>query len=70
MPARFDQMHVLVKTYSLSLIDLFGSQSIPRNQYLKGNEVVLDDSSDLDIAVAFQNHPTLSYRNSRTSMPL
>ena len=59
MPVAFDRIQTVARAYSLSLIYLFGSQAIPGNQYLKGIEVVPDGLSDLDIAVAFQNPPTL-----------
>lgn len=59
MPVRFDKIRTLAEAYDLSLIYLFGSQAIPGIQYLKGIEVVPDEMSDLDIAVAFQNPPVL-----------
>ncbi|MBU4372397.1 MAG: nucleotidyltransferase domain-containing protein [Proteobacteria bacterium] len=59
MPAAFDKIHTIARAYDLSLIYLFGSQAIPGHQYLKGIEVAPDGLSDLDIAVAFQNPPTL-----------
>lgn len=59
MPVRFDKICTLAEAYDLSLIYLFGSQAIPGIQYLKGIEIVPDEMSDLDIAVAFQNPPVL-----------
>jgi len=59
MQAGFDKIHTLAEAYDLSLVYLFGSQAATGNQYLKGIEVTPDDTSDLDIAVAFQNPPVL-----------
>jgi len=59
MSAAFDQIQAVTKTYGLSLIYLFGSQSTLGRQYLNGLDVVPDGLSDLDIAVAFRNPPTL-----------
>ena len=59
MPSGFDKIHTLAEAYDLSLIYLFGSQAATGNQYLEGIKVVPDEASDLDIAVAFQNPPTL-----------
>jgi predicted nucleotidyltransferase len=59
MSNAFDRIHTVARAYGLSLIYLFGSQAITGNQYLNGIEIVPDGLSDLDIAVAFQNPPTL-----------
>lgn len=59
MSDKFYQIHAVAKAYGLSLIYLFGSQAALGNQYLEGIKVVPDETSDLDIAVAFQNPPVL-----------
>ncbi|MFA4915554.1 MAG: nucleotidyltransferase domain-containing protein [Syntrophales bacterium] len=59
MPNKFHQIHAVAHEYGLLLINLFGSQAALGNQYIEGVEVVPDEASDLDIAVAFQNPPPL-----------
>ena len=59
MSDKFYQIHAVAKAYGLSLIYLFGSQAALGNQHLEGIKFVPDETSDLDIAVAFQNPPVL-----------
>jgi predicted nucleotidyltransferase len=56
-PDKIYQIHAVARKYELSMIYLFGSQAKRGLHYLEGTDVLPSESSDLDIAVAFQNPP-------------
>jgi len=47
----------IAEKYGITLIYLFGSQAEKGANYLEGTEIVLDELSDLDLAVAFEILP-------------
>lgn len=50
-------IRTLAKRYGIFLIYLFGSQADNGKRYLKGEDVMPDAFSDLDVAIAFENPP-------------
>lgn len=46
------------KKYGIALVYLFGSQAENGARYLKGDHIRVEDLSDLDVAVAFENIPS------------
>jgi predicted nucleotidyltransferase len=46
------------KEYGIALVYLFGSQAESGARYLKGDHIRVEDLSDLDVAVAFENIPS------------
>jgi len=50
----------IAKKYHLTLVYLFGSQAEKGRRYLQGEGSVFDPSSDLDIAIAFEDPPSES----------
>ncbi|HUU52177.1 MAG TPA: nucleotidyltransferase domain-containing protein [Candidatus Heimdallarchaeota archaeon] len=48
----------IAKKYGIALIYLFGSQAENGARYLAGDNISVEDLSDLDVAVAFENIPS------------
>lgn len=50
-----NKVKALAEKYGIVLIYLFGSQAYKGLKYLKGEGVMPDAVSDLDVAIAFEN---------------
>jgi predicted nucleotidyltransferase len=53
-----DEIQSLAREYGIVLIYLFGSMAEEGKKYLQGKSITPDDSSDIDISIAFENSPS------------